>query len=204
MSLPPPSSFLELRHASTDHAIFVVVPERRFIAIDGVGEPGGADFRMATVALRTVMELLLARLRREGVATGTRQGVVECVWWPAGPVPDGDLAAAFADRSAWYWRQLIELPDRATDGQAQAAIDEARGAAGRDVAVRVVTFAEGLAAQLLHVGGHSEEPDCVRRLHAAIAEAGLHPSGYLHTLLLADPDQVPAGRGREIVRQPVA
>ena len=68
MTTPIASNFLELRHASTDHALFVVVPERRnFFAIDGVGEPDGSDFRLATSVLRIGIDLVLRRLRREGI-----------------------------------------------------------------------------------------------------------------------------------------
>ena len=42
--LVPSTAFVERRHASTDHAVFVVVPWRRFFAIDGVGGPMSADY----------------------------------------------------------------------------------------------------------------------------------------------------------------
>jgi hypothetical protein len=199
------SNFLELRHASTDHAIFVVVPERRFLAIDGMGEPGAADFRMATSALRTAINVLLRRLRDAGVATATRSGVAECAWWPPLPLPATELAVAFGDRSEWHWRQMIELPAHATEAQALAAIDEARRGAGREVAlVRPHVFTEGSAAQLLHVGSRTAEAATALRLFQAIDEAGLQPHGRLHALTLSHPDAVPHGLGRSILRQPVA
>jgi hypothetical protein len=205
MTTPTPSSFLELRHASTDHAIFVVVPERTFFAIDGVGEPGASDYRLATTALRTAIDLLLHRLRQGGVDTATRGGVIECGWLPPEPMTPAELPAAFRDRSAWHWRQMIELPVRATEAHAQAAIDETRRGAGRETAlVRQLTFTEGQAAQLLHVGPRSAEPETVARLFVAIGAAGLHPDGRLHTLLLTDADVAPNGLGRSIVRQPVS
>ena len=205
MTIPTASSFLELRHASTDHAIFVVVPERTFFAIDGVGEPGASDYRLATSALRTAIDLLLHRLRQAGIETATRPGVIECGWQPPQPMPPADLPEAFRDRTAWHWRQMIELPARATAAQAQAAIDEAQRGAGRDRAlVRRITFTEGRAAQWLHVGPRSAEPDTVHRLFQAILQAGLHPDGRLHTLLLADADTAPNGLGRSILRQPVS
>jgi hypothetical protein len=205
MALPPPSGFLELRHASTDHAIFVVVPERRFLAIDGRGDPGAADFALATRALLNVLDVLRSRLRRDGIATSTRAAAIECAWWPPEPMTADELPEAFADRTRWYWHQLVELPDQATEARAQAAIDEARRGAGREEAlVRQVSFAEGSAGQLLHIGPRSGEPATVRKLYADIAAAGLRPEGRLHTLMLADPEHVPGGLGRSIIRQPVA
>jgi hypothetical protein len=205
MTIPNTSNFLELRHASTDHAIFVVVPERTFFAIDGVGEPNGADFRMATYALRTAVETLHRRLRRAGIDASLRIGVVECGWAPLRPVPPADLPAAFGNRSNWHWRQMIELPPGATETYALAAIDEARRAAGRDRAlIRRLTYTEGRAAQLLHVGPRSAEPVTVQRLFNAIDAAGLRPEGQLHSLLLADADAARNGASRSILRQPVA
>jgi hypothetical protein len=199
------SSFLELRHASTDHPIFVVVPGRRFYAIDGMGEPSAADFRLATSALRIVGEILLRCLRQAGVVTATHVGVAECAWWPPEPLAPAELAAALGDRSAWHWRQLLELPSRAPESQAVEAIDDARRDAGRQVAlVRRLDLAEGPAAQMLHVGPRSTEIVTVRRLFDAIADAGVQPVGPLHTLTLADPEVAARGLGRSILRQPVA
>ncbi len=200
--LPQPSSFLELRHASTDHAIFVVVPERRFLAIDGVGEPLATDFKHATHVLRTIDELVRKRLRQRRVDE-TRPRVNECSWQPRDPLRWDQLAAAFQDRSTWRWQQLIELPDPATGADIRAAIDEARLATGRGVPpVRVERFAEGSAAQVLHVGGRDTERETVAKLLGALAESGLRPRGPLHVLVLADPDDVPIDRARSIIRQP--
>jgi hypothetical protein len=199
------SGFLELRHASTERAIFVVVPERRFLAIDGLGDPVAADFRIATAALRSVAEIVGRRLHREGIPTPTGQRLVECAWWPKDTLEPDALPAAFADRSTWHWRQLIELPAGAAERIALAAIDEARRAADRDVAlVRFMAYTEGAAAQLLHVGPRSLEPASVHKLYGDILAAGLHPDGRLHALTLADPDAAPRGVGRSIFRQPVA
>jgi hypothetical protein len=205
MTIPTASNFLELRHASTARAIFVVAPERRFLAVDGIGEPGAADFRYATSALHTVADIVLQRLRRAGIATATRAGVGECLWWPPQPLSPGELPAAFADRTSWHWRQLIELPGQAAETDALAAIDEARRGAGRDLAlVRRLDLTEGSAAQMLHVGPLSAEPVTLRMLFDGIAEANLRPEGRLHTLVLTDANVSPQGIGRSILRQPVA
>ena len=205
MTTPTASNFLELRHASTTHAIFVLVPERRFFAIDGIGEPDAADFRLALSALQTATDLLVRRLRHDGVAMSTRAAVVECTWRPPELLPPSELPVAFEDRSNWHWRQMIELPVSASEAQALAAIDQARASAGRDVAlVRPLVYTEGPAAQLLHIGPRSGEPVTLRKLLDAIAEAGLQPGGPLHTLMLTDPGVAQRGQGRSILRQPVA
>lgn len=199
----PPAATLELRHAATDRALIVEVPTRRFLAIDGVGPPDAADFQHAAATLREVAETLRARLARErGVQT--RVGVLECAWWIHPELPPDETAEAFVERSAWHWQLMIEIPGVASDDDVRAAIDRTRSRAGRtSPLVRTIEIREGLAAQILHVGGPAGEPDSVRKLYRAIAESGLRPRGHLHQILLVDPRQVPEHRARSILRLPV-
>ena len=203
MPIEPPSDILELRHASTDRATIVVVPERRMFAIDGVGGPAATDYHLATETLRTAADILRARLAKT-VGLETRVGVVECAWWVhPEPGPD-EMAAAFADRSAWHWQQMIEIPAVAADEDALAAIDETRRRAGRAAPLlRLIAFAEGRSAQILHTGGPATEADSVAKLYHAVRMAGLRPHGHLHELHLAEPGRVPAGRARTILRLPI-
>lgn len=203
MTTEQPSDVLELRHAATDRATIVVVPERRMLAIDGVGGPGAADYRFATETLRTVASNVRTRLARD-TGIETRLGVVECAWWlHPEPAPD-EMAEAFTDRSSWHWQQMIEIPPLATDEEAASAIDETRASAGRRTPlIRLVRFTEGRCAQILHTGGPASEPESVARLYHAVMVAGLRPHGHLHELHLADPARVPEDRARSILRLPI-
>jgi hypothetical protein len=199
----PPSSPLELRHASTDHPIIVVVPERRLLVIDGVGHPGAADFRMATSVLRTVEATLRAAMRRDRFADAPKS-ILEIAWLTDPRWPRDELVRAFDEGESLHWRQMIELPRGATAAAASEAIQETRRAAGREIPlVRSIGFTEGRAAQLLHVGGMANLSSTVARLWTFVAESGLHPHGALHQLVFADPDVVPANRARSILRLPV-
>jgi hypothetical protein len=194
---------LELRHAATDHATIVRVPERRLIAVDGVGGPVSSSFRLATSSLRTAAENLRSLLHRSR-GVDTRVGIIECAWWIHPEVEPGAMADAFVDRSTWHWQQMIEVPEKATDDEVDAAIDQTRREAGRELPlIRSIRFAEGRAAQILHLGGAATEVEGVRRLFEVVAEAGLRPRGHLHELYLADPERVPAGRARSILRLPI-
>lgn len=203
MTVETPSDLFERRHAATDRATIVVVPERRMLAIDGVGTPTASGYRLATDTLRTAAGILRATLLRTR-RLSTEVGVVECAWWTH-PEPAADeMATRFADRSAWHWQLMIEIPAQATDEEVRAAIDETRRRAGRAAPlVRLIRFAEGRSAQILHTGGQATEPAAVARLHAAIQDAGLRPHGHLHELHLAQPGRVPERRARTILRLPV-
>jgi hypothetical protein len=198
------SSPMELRHASTERAIFVVVPYRRFLAIDGSGPAAATDFRLATDSLATVHGELARVSARGAIIRAIQQDVRETLWWPPEGVDDQDIPAGFADRTHWHWRQLVEVASGVDDDVIHSVL-ASFGAHGRKLPpVRMFSFTEGLAAQLLHVGDHGTEPDTVARLSAEIAATGHRRVGALHLLTLAEADRVPPGRGRQIVRQAVA
>lgn len=198
-----PSTPLDLRHASTDHPLLVVVPERRLLAIDGIGRPGAADFRLASSLLRTVEDIVRARLRHDHIVDMPRP-ILEVVWRAdSGSTTDG-LVTAVTERAPWPWRQVVEPPRTATDAMLVDAIDEARRLGGRDLPlVRVIGAIEGRAVQILHVGDPAGEADSIKKLYRWVAESGFRPRGDLHHLVLADPDVVPAVRARSIFRLPV-
>jgi hypothetical protein len=203
MTTETPSDFFELRHASTDRATIVVAPERRMLAIDGVGSPEAIDYRLASETLHAAASHLRTRLLRT-LRLETRIGLVECAWWTHPEPPPDQVAAAFADRATWHWQQMIEVPDQATDEDVAGAIDETRrGAARAAPLVRLIRFSEGRSAQILHTGGPDTEPAAVERLYDAVRKEGLRPHGHLHELHLAEPGRVPEGRARTILRLPI-
>ena len=203
MTTEPASDRLELRHAATDRAIIVVVPERRMFAIDGLGDPRAADFVFASNTLRTVGELLRLRLARD-YHIDRRVGALECAWWTHPEPPSQDLASTFADRSTWHWQQMLEIPPEASDEDATAVIEEARSRAGRPAPLlRLIRFVEGRSAQILHVGGLASEYRSVQALYDAVAAAGMRPHGHLHEIRTADYERVPDDRARSILRLPI-
>ena len=203
MTTEPMTDRFELRHAATDHAIIVVVPERRMLAIDGLGEPRAAGFVFAARTLRSAGELLRARVQHE-YGVERRVGPLECAWWTHPEPPSQDIVQAFSDRSAWHWQQMIEVPSEATDEDAEAVIEETRSRAGRAAPLmRLIRFSEGRSAQILHVGGPESQPRSVQALFDAVARAGLRPHGHLHEIRIADHERVPEDRARSILRLPI-
>jgi hypothetical protein len=194
---------LELRHAATDRATIVVVPERRLFAIDGVGEPQSGAFALASETLRDADRMLRSRLHRATRVELPPQ-VLECAWWRHPEVPGPRAAEAFTDRSTWHWQQMMEIPRQASDQDIEAVIDEVRQRAGRAVPLlHAITVAEGRSAQILHVGGAEDQHLAVRALYEMVEAAGHRAHGHLHEIRLADHERVPPGRGRTILRLPI-
>jgi hypothetical protein len=100
------------------------------------------------------------------------------------------------------------------DDQAAREVDQelfaeaARTASGKRTLpaaplLRLETFTEGLAAQVLHVGPYAAEGPTIQRLHAFIAEHGYERTGKHHEIYLGDPRRSAPEKLRTIVRQPV-
>ena len=196
-----PSSWIELRHASTDRALFVVVPDRRLLAIHGVGPRGASDFRLAAAVLRSVAETVGTSLAGGQRGVPPRQ-LVEITWPIDGGLSVDEILQALDDPRQ-RWRQMIELPQRATEAAAVRAIDSARRLGGRDVPlVTVIQYAEGRAAQVLRAGNEPASASS-RKLLRSVLEAGFRPRGDLHEFVLADPATVGNDRARSIVRVPI-
>jgi hypothetical protein len=70
--------------------------------------------------------------------------------------------------------------------------------------LRFERFAEGRAAQVLHVGPYAAEGPTIERLHAFVAEQGCRLSGKHHEIYLGDPRRAAPEKLRTIIRQPVA
>jgi len=195
------TSPMELRHASTGRPTFVVVPLRRLMAVDGVGRRGAEDFRRATVLLRAAYEALATSLPRDPLHLEPHP--IAEITWPLDGVPTVDHVVEALDDPHQYWRQMIEIPARASMDAAVDAIDAARAGAHRKLPlVHVMELDEGPAVQILETGdeGGSEG---VRKLMRFVREARLAIRGDLHELVLADAAVVGHDRARSILRMPV-
>lgn len=197
------SSSLELRHAATGNVSVVVVPPRRLFSMSGVGSPQSSGYEVASRALRAAVHAVGTSLVRAGLAPPPR-AAAEALWTPSAEIPADELIPSFADRRRWYWEQILAVPEAASDGQAQEAIDMVRRGAGRErPLIRVIELTEGPAAQLLALGGPTSEAAALRVLLEHAASLGQAPAGRVHLIHLTAPDLVPLDRRRTIVRIPV-
>ncbi|MDA8284169.1 MAG: GyrI-like domain-containing protein [Actinomycetota bacterium] len=178
----------------------VEVPELAFVAIDGHGDPNTSeDYREAVSALFSVSYAARFALKRAGVIDF---GVMplEGLWWAT------DMSAfSIADKSAWDWTMLIVQPDEVTADVFAAAKDKAAAKVPRAALerLRLERLAEGLAAQVLHVGPYSAEGPTVVSLHAFVAEQGRELAGKHHEVYLGDPRRSAPEKLKTIIRQPM-
>jgi hypothetical protein len=192
----------ELYRAGREPGI-VDVPELAFLMIDGHGDPNtAAEYREAIEALYTIAYGAKFAVKRGPQAVDFGVMPLEGLWWTQ------DMSTfSTAKKSDWDWTTMIMQPEqvsRAVFEQARetaAAKKPELAAIGR---VRLERFAEGPAAQVMHVGPYSTEGPTIERLHAFIAEQGCECSGKHHEIYLSDPRRSAPEKLKTIIRQPIA
>ena len=176
----------------------VDVPAMTFAAMAGTGDPneeGGAYQRALGVLYGLSYTVKMAKMC-DWQPEGYFDYVVpplEGLWWAASGAFDG---ASIADKGALSWVSLIRQPDFVTPeaferacGMMVAKKPELADAveAGE---LRLVRFAEGPCAQIMHKGPYDDEPATIARLSdfisaqglaSDIAEGGESPAGHRAT-----------------------
>lgn len=186
--------------APTGAPVVVDVPVLNFLMIDGIGDPNTAPaFGAAVEALYGVAYALKFMIKKS--ATPVDYGVMplQGLWW-------ADDMAAFksGDRAAWRWTAMIMQPamiGAAEVADAIAATRRKKPAPALEL-LRFEAFAEGHAAQVLHVGPFATEPPTIEKLHAFIAAEGGTPRGKHHEIYLSDMRRTAPAKLRTIIRQP--
>jgi hypothetical protein len=109
-----------------------------------------------------------------------------------------------AHKEDWDWTMLIMQPEPVTAKLFQAVLPEVVSKKPNPALnrVRFEAFAEGNAAQILHIGPYANEGPTVARLHAFIDENGHKLSGKHHEIYLSDPNRAEPAKLKTIVRQP--
>jgi hypothetical protein len=203
MTIERPANREDELRAPRDRVRFLEIPEHRFVMIDGAGPPVPEAFEARFPALYGYAYGLRFALKAKGIEH--KVGPSEGLWWTTEGVTDLGTIFAPGDKSTWRWTLMIGLPDEPTDAELDDRLDDARLRVRPEIGatLRIERFAEGEAAQIMHVGPYSEERPTIERLHEAIAEAGLHPTGRHHELYLGDPRRAAPDKLRTLLRMPV-
>ncbi len=187
--------------ASRTRVDFLDVPPMNFLMIDGKGDPNEAvAYRQAVEALYAVAYTIKFAVKKGPPGIDYVVPPLQGLWW-ADDI--GDFARGRRDN--WQWTMMIMQPDWVTADVVAAGIETARrkkdlpGLPG----LRFDSYAEGAAAQVLHVGPYADEGPTIETLHARIAEQGMALRGRHHEIYLSDPRRADPARLKTIIRQPV-
>jgi hypothetical protein len=168
-----------------------------YLAVDGVGKPGGVEFTQAVELLYpTAYSIRGTRIKR-GEAP-FKVSPLEGLWWA-----DDMNAFNTQKRDEWKWTLLLGLPeleDASSFNEILAEVASKRGGENWEK-VHQTTLEEGLVAQTLHVGAYDNEGETVALLHDWVKAQGGKLTGKHHELYLSGRGVAPE-RQRTIIRQP--
>jgi len=180
--------------------VLVEVPELTFLTIDGEGDPNTTPRYQAAIGALFGVSYTMKFTSKHAGGPDWKVGPLEGLWWTAddAPFPTGD-------RARWHWTAMIRQPDTVDPDLLAAAQDKVRTTKNLPEALelRLIRFAEGSCAQVMHVGPFSAEGPTIAALHAFIAEQGRTPRGRHHEIYLSDIRRVAEDRWKTVVRLPV-
>ncbi len=189
-----------LYRPSTKKVGIVDVPTMNFLMIDGAGDPNNSpDFQDAVNALFSLSYTLKFMIKKGEQAVDYGVLPLEGLWWAE------DMSQFNVnDKSNWLWTLMIMQPDFITaELVAEAAAQVAKK---KDLPalpnIRLERYAEGQAAQIMHIGPFSEEGPTIEKLHAFIIENGYELSGKHHEIYLSDTRRAAPKNWKTVIRQP--
>jgi hypothetical protein len=127
------------------------------------------------------------------------------LWWSEG----GGVIENIADKDGFCWASMIRLPGFVTDKVFEdAKLSLKKKKPGLDLSkAKLIGFAEGKCAQIMHIGSYDDEPRITAVLKQFIAESGyacdFNESRRHHKIYLGDPRKMPAEKLRTIIRYPI-
>jgi hypothetical protein len=182
------------------------VPEMKFIAIDGKGDPN------TSVEYAAAIEMLY------GLSWSIKMGNKSIMEYVVPPLEgfwdiDDELfrggGAAITDKGKFTWTALIRQPDFVTSEVFEAAkVTLAKKKPSLDLAkARLTKITEGLCVQAMHLGSYDAEPATIAMIDGYAVENGyiidIGATRRHHEIYLNDPRKVAPEKLKTVIRHPV-
>ena len=116
-----------------------------------------------------------------------------------------DAFTVSRDKSAWDWTMMIMQPDWISRSLFEDAVAEAGKKDLPALAkIRMESYVEGLAVQILHIGSYDDEGPVLKTMHSDfIPDNGYTMVREHHEIYLSDPRKVAPEKLKTVLRQPV-
>jgi hypothetical protein len=185
--------------ASATKPVIIDVPPMNALMVDGTGDPNSPAFQEAVGSLYGVAYTLKFTFKK-GKAVDYPVMALEGLW-----CADDPSVFTSGRRDEWKWTLFIVLPDVVTGKDVAAAVAAVKKKAKfpRFPEIRFERFAEGRAAQIMHIGPYAAEGPTIERLHRFVEEQGYRLRGWHHEIYLGDPRRSAPEKLRTILRHPV-
>jgi hypothetical protein len=190
-----------LYQASAKKVDAVEVPSMNFLMIDGRGDPNTSPaFQEAVEALFSLAYTLKFMVKKGKVGVDFGVMPLEGLWWM-----DDMSQFSMENKENWKWTLMIMQPEYVTSNLVHEAKEQVKKK--KDLpslpGVRFEAFAEGKAAQIMHIGPFSEEGPTIQKIHNFIRENNLKISGKHHEIYLSDIRKGSPAKWKTIIRQPM-
>ncbi len=176
------------------------VPAMNFCAIDGEGNPNASQvYQDALEALFKVSYTLKFMVKKGALQVDYAVFPLEGLWWADDP---SDFVTEKKDR--WKWTAMIAQPELVTEALVETAMEHVQkkeDLKGLSL-MRFVSFHEGEAAQIMHLGPFSSEGPTISHIHASIDDNGWEPVGKHHEIYLSDFRRTAPEKLKTVIRQP--
>ena len=193
----------ELYQPTAKEPILVEVPEMQFLMIDGIGSPGDSqEYQDALSVLYPVSfrTKFLSKAKGKDYVVPPLEGL----WWA-----DDMNDFTEGNRDKWKWTMMIRQPDWITQEMIEKAVEIVREKKPELSKLlpklRLESYKEGKAAQIMHIGPYSEEGPTVQRIHDFIQKEGGKFDGLKtkhHEIYLSDPRKANPATMKTVIRQP--
>ena len=186
----------------------VDVPEMRFIAVRGKGNPNEEDGEYkASIGLLygiafTIKMSKLGDHRIDGYFDYVVPPL-EGFWWQ-----DGVQGIDYSRKDDFQWISLIRLPDFVTQDVFDWAVAEATRKKDAEFSkVEYLTYNEGLCVQCMHIGPYDNEPATIQAMDEFAEKAGYEAdfsdSRFHHEIYLSDARKVSPEKLKTVIRHPI-
>ncbi|MCP4426239.1 MAG: hypothetical protein GY803_17245 [Chloroflexi bacterium] len=193
----------ELKHLyrpSARKVVAVDVPEMNFLKIDGEGDPNASQtFKEATEALYAVSYRLKFMIKKGEQQVDYGVMPLEGLWWA-----DDMTQFNVEQKGDWKWTLMMMQPEYVTAelyAEAVELVQKKKNPVALPL-MRFEAYAEGKAAQIMHIGPFSEEGPTVQKVHDFIDENGFERAGLHHEIYLSDIRRAAPEKWKTVIRQP--
>lgn len=181
-------------YQATQQVKEVTAAHGTFLAVDGMGKPGGEAYQEAINRLFSLAYTAKFALKKAG-KLDFKVAPLECLWYDnraTTPVPE------------WRWRLLIRIPDQVCSEDLEKAKAQVAGKKGLDTsAVQRTKWEEGRTLQVMHIGPYDTVGDTYRVLKQHAEDNGLSIKGMGHEVYISDPRRTAPEKLKTIVRMQV-
>jgi hypothetical protein len=193
--------YKQFYNPSSKEPVMLDIPQFQYLTIEGQGTTKSESFQEAIKALFSVSYKTKFIIKKE---KSVDYGVMplEGLWWA------DDMNDFINDnRSEWKWILMIMQPGFVEADTIQSVIEllSKKEGYGSLKKLKLQSFTEGHAAQIMHIGPFSEEHENIMKLHRLIEMNHFKFDGKMqkhHEIYLSDFRKVAPEKMKTILRQP--